>query len=54
MAKFPKQGNKLPWKLNQNYALDLMSLRYARLDDGVLRLSNPAGQSAKAPEKLAA
>jgi cation diffusion facilitator CzcD-associated flavoprotein CzcO len=54
MAKFPKQGNKVPWKLNQNYALDLMSLRYAKLEDGVLRFTNPAGQAARAPEKLAA
>jgi monooxygenase len=54
MAKFPKQGNKTPWKLNQNYALDLMSLRYAKLEDGVLRFSNPAAQAQKAPEKLAA
>jgi len=54
MAKFPKQGNKVPWKLNQNYALDLMSLRYAKLEDGVLRFSGQARQAAKAPEKLAA
>jgi monooxygenase len=42
MAKFPKQGSKAPWKLHQNYALDLMNLRYAKLDDGVLEFSNPA------------
>lgn len=54
MARFPKQGNKVPWKLNQNYAMDLMSLRYAKLEDGVLRFGNRAGQAAKSPEKLAA
>jgi monooxygenase len=54
MAKFPKQGNKVPWRLNQNYALDLMSLRYARLDDGVLRFTNPTGRAAREPAKLAA
>lgn len=53
MARFPKQGNKPPWKLYQNYALDLMSLRYAKLDDGVLRFTNPAGQAKERP-KLAA
>jgi cation diffusion facilitator CzcD-associated flavoprotein CzcO len=42
MEKFPKQGTKAPWKLHQNYALDLMSLRYAKLDDGVLEFSNKA------------
>jgi len=54
MARFPKQGNRIPWKLNQNYALDLMSLRYAKLEDGVLRFSSPATKAAKLPEKLAA
>ncbi|MFZ5719493.1 MAG: flavin-containing monooxygenase [Pseudomonadota bacterium] len=54
MAKFPKQGNKTPWKLHQNYAMDLMSLRYAKLEDGVLRFGNRAGEAAKAPERLAA
>jgi monooxygenase len=32
----PKQGSKLPWKLHQNYAFDIMMLRYGRLDDGVM------------------
>ncbi|MDZ4370230.1 MAG: NAD(P)/FAD-dependent oxidoreductase [Phenylobacterium sp.] len=54
MARFPKQGNKTPWKLNQNYALDLMSLRYAKLEDGVLRFSRASGQPAATQEKLAA
>jgi cation diffusion facilitator CzcD-associated flavoprotein CzcO len=54
MAKFPKQGTKAPWKLHQNYAKDLMSLRYAKLEDGTLRFSNPAPTAAKAAEKLAA
>jgi hypothetical protein len=42
VGQFPKQGSKAPWKLHQNYALDLMNLRYARLEDGVLQFSNPA------------
>ncbi|WP_293907193.1 NAD(P)/FAD-dependent oxidoreductase [Phenylobacterium sp.] len=54
MAKFPKQGTKPPWRLNQNYALDLMSLRYAKLEDGTLRFSGPAGQAARPAPKLAA
>lgn len=28
LARQPKQGSKHPWKLHQNYALDLLSLRY--------------------------
>ncbi len=37
----PKQGAKAPWKLNQNYALDLMTLRFGKIDDGTMRFSNP-------------
>jgi cation diffusion facilitator CzcD-associated flavoprotein CzcO len=37
----PKQGAKPPWKLNQNYALDLMTLRFGKIDDGTMRFSNP-------------
>jgi monooxygenase len=40
--KFPKQGGKAPWKLYQNYALDCMSLRFASVDDGAMKFSNPA------------
>jgi cation diffusion facilitator CzcD-associated flavoprotein CzcO len=54
MAKFPKQGNKTPWKLHQNYAMDLMSLRYAKLDDGVLRFANRLGAAQRTLEKIAA
>ena len=37
----PKQGTKKPWKLYQNYALDLVSLRYGKVEDGVLQFSKP-------------
>ncbi len=30
---FPKQGARRPWRLHQNYALDIMSLRYGSLRD---------------------
>ena len=39
IAAFPKQGSKAPWKLHQNYARDMMSLRYAPLVDGVLQFT---------------
>ncbi len=32
----PKQGSKDPWKLTQNYARDIVSLRYGKVDDGVM------------------
>ena len=37
--RFPKQGNRKPWKLNQNYAADLMMLRYGKLEDPELIFS---------------
>jgi hypothetical protein len=32
----PKQGNKIPWKLHQNYVKDLIMLKHQKIDDGVL------------------
>jgi len=32
----PKQGTKKPWKLDQNYALDILTLRYSKVDDGTM------------------
>ena len=40
VAQLPRQGTKKPWKLNQNYALDLMTLRYGSVD-GAMVFSNP-------------
>ena len=36
LDKFPKQGNKKPWKLQQNYVLDIFALRYGALENGTL------------------
>ncbi len=38
---FPKQGSKMPWKLYQNYALDLVMLQRGNVEDGVMEFSNP-------------
>ncbi|MBO4223543.1 NAD(P)/FAD-dependent oxidoreductase [Bradyrhizobium neotropicale] len=39
IAKLPKQGSKRPWRLYQNYAFDIVSLRYGKVDDGVMQYS---------------
>jgi cation diffusion facilitator CzcD-associated flavoprotein CzcO len=39
IATLPKQGSKRPWRLYQNYALDIVSLRYGSIADGVMRYS---------------
>jgi monooxygenase len=36
MDKFPKQGEVAPWKVHQNYALDLMAFRFGKIDDGTM------------------
>ena len=36
IAAFPKQGSKAPWRLYQNYALDILSLRRGAVEDGAL------------------
>ena len=41
IAAFPRQGVAAPWRLHQNYALDLASLRFSGLEDGVMKFSNP-------------
>ncbi len=38
--KFPKQGSKAPWRLYQNYALDILTLRYGAIEDGAMRFSH--------------
>jgi monooxygenase len=35
----PKQGAKRPWKLRQNYALDLLAFRFGAVEDGVLEFT---------------
>jgi monooxygenase len=40
----PKQGSKEPWKLRQNYPLDLRMLRHGSVADGTLQFSSPARQ----------
>ena len=35
-AMLPKQGHRKPWKLYQNYVLDLLALRFGKLADGVM------------------
>ena len=33
----PKQGTRRPWQVHQNYFMDMLALRFGRVDDGVLR-----------------
>ena len=51
LALLPKQGDRKPWRLDQSYLLDLLTLRFKPIDDGVLLFARPvvdAGMSAAA------
>jgi monooxygenase len=50
--QFPKQGSKAPWKLHQNYPMDILNLRFGSVDDGVMEFSN-TGAAVEAPELVA-
>ena len=42
IADLPKQGSKKPWKLYQNYAKDLVALRFGKVDDGSMEFGRAA------------
>jgi monooxygenase len=50
--KFPKQGSKAPWRLHQNYALDIFNLRFGSLEDSAMEFSG-AGSAVQAMEPVA-
>ena len=37
IADLPKQGSKEPWKLRQNYVVDLRKLRFGPVEDGAMQ-----------------
>ena len=50
---FPKQGSKAPWRLHQNYALDILNLRFGSVEDGVMEFSDTRA-AVRAAEPVAA
>ncbi len=51
LDQFPKQGSEEPWKLRQNYAFDIRTIRHGSLDDGAMRFS--AAPQAQPAETIA-
>jgi cation diffusion facilitator CzcD-associated flavoprotein CzcO len=51
--QFPKQGLKAPWRLYQNYARDILMLKFGALTDDAMEFSNMPAPVAS-PEPLAA
>lgn len=52
LDRLPRQGSRAPWKLYQNYALDLAQLRYGKIEDECLEFSNPGRRKARAFQSI--
>jgi cation diffusion facilitator CzcD-associated flavoprotein CzcO len=50
LATLPRQGSRRPWRTYQNYALDLLNLRFDALNDGDMVFSRQ-GQPALEPAR---
>ena len=53
--KFPRQGSKAPWRLYQNYALDILSLKFGAVEDDAMQFSRAASprRCSRADRRLA-
>jgi len=38
----PRQGTRTPWRLHQNYVLDVAAMRFGKLEDGTMEFGNGA------------
>ncbi|HEX4186609.1 MAG TPA: NAD(P)/FAD-dependent oxidoreductase [Solirubrobacteraceae bacterium] len=54
IEQFPKQGSRAPWRLYQNYARDIFSLRFGSLADEAMQFSAGAAPAAAPPQQLVA
>ncbi|TMK23628.1 MAG: NAD(P)/FAD-dependent oxidoreductase [Actinobacteria bacterium] len=54
IEKFPRQGSRAPWRLYQNYALDIISLRFGSVEDEAMEFSLNGSPAAPAVEELVA
>lgn len=41
----PKQGSRRPWRVYQNYLMDMLTTRFGRIADGVLEFDGKKGKS---------
>ncbi|HEV3285028.1 MAG TPA: FAD-containing monooxygenase EthA, partial [Solirubrobacteraceae bacterium] len=54
LDKFPRQGTNAPWRLYQNYALDIFSLRYGPIEEEAIVFSRGGSATAAPREELVA
>ena len=48
LDQLPRQGSRKPWRLNQNYVWDLLSLRFGSVNDSALEFSRRGEAASKA------
>ncbi|MEJ6594198.1 NAD(P)/FAD-dependent oxidoreductase [Parasphingorhabdus sp.] len=51
IKSLPKQGDRKPWRLNQNFPKDIINLRHKTVDDGVMVFSKPGAASIKLADR---
>jgi len=49
VAAFPKQGDRSPWRIHQNYLVDSWSLRRSDFNAGLVPMPGPGGQDRNIP-----
>jgi monooxygenase len=54
VEQFPKQGDRLPWRLHQNYLRDIVLLRRGPIEDEGIEFSRPGAETPRPTETLAA
>ncbi len=52
IAKFPKQGNRAPWRLYQNYVRDVLLIKRGKIEDEALEFSRAV--PADTPQRVSA
>jgi cation diffusion facilitator CzcD-associated flavoprotein CzcO len=50
-AHLPKQAAQEPWRIRQNYILDMLTMKVSRLEDGILKFGAPAPATRHTPEE---
>ena len=50
LADLPRQGAKTPWRTYQNYLMDMLTIRYGKLDDGHLRFAKAGARASGADD----
>ena len=50
LPDLPRQGAETPWRTYQNYLMDMLTIRYGKLDDGHLRFGRAGDRETLAPD----